>query len=103
MGFLLIFLRGPFSECLIPPTAENMRAQLEAGPEWQDSLAEQNGVELLESLYGLHHKQDDTRPSMMEVVNQDRQLYLCTQRENQSDADFIKAFKNDIDAINDSD
>ena len=53
-------------------TAEEMRAQLEAWTEWRDTLAEQNGVELLRSLYALHHQQDDTRPSMMEATNQDR-------------------------------
>ena len=39
---------------------------------------------------------------MMEVVNQDRPLYLCTQKEHQSDVKFIKAFQNAVDAINDS-
>ena len=83
-------------------TAEDMRAQLEGRPEWQETLAEQNVVELLKLLYALHHKKDDTRPSMLEVVGQDRQLYLCTQREPQSDVDFTKMFKNAIDTINDS-
>ena len=36
-------------------TAEDMRAQLEARTEWSDTLADQNGVELLRSLYALHH------------------------------------------------
>ena len=39
---------------------------------------------------------------MMEAVNQDRHLYLCTQKEHQSDVEFIKAFQNAVDAINDS-
>ena len=39
---------------------------------------------------------------MMEVVDQDRHLYLCTQKENQSDVEFIKAFQNTVDVINDS-
>ena len=73
--------------------AEEIRAQLEAQLEWHDTLAEQNGVEFLKSLHPLHqHQQDDTKPSMMEVVDQDRHLYLCTQKENQSDVEFIKAF-----------
>ena len=80
-----------------------MRAQLEGRPEWQETLAKQNGVELLRSLYALHHKQDNTRPSILEVVNQDRQLYLCTQRQDQSDADYIKTHKNTMNAINDAD
>ena len=79
-----------------------MHVQLEGRPEWQETLAEQNGIELLKTLYALHHKQDDTRPSMLEVVEQDRQPYLCTQREHQSNVDFAKTFKNAIDAINDS-
>ena len=57
-------------------TAEEIHAQLEARPEWQETLADQNGVEILRSLYALHHQQDDTKPSMMEVVNQDRHFYL---------------------------
>ena len=80
-------------------TAEDMHTQLEARPEWQHTLAKQNSVKLLKSLYALHHKQDDSSPSMLEVVDQDRRLYLCTQREHQSDVDFIKTFKNTIDAI----
>ena len=79
-----------------------MRAQLEAQTERQDTLAEQNGVELLQSLYALHHQQDDTRPSMMEVTNQDQHLYLCTQKEHQSDTEYLKVFQNAVDAINDS-
>ena len=39
---------------------------------------------------------------MMEVVNQDRHLYLCTQKEHQSDVKFINAFQNAVDFINDS-
>ena len=38
----------------------------------------------------------------MEVVNQDRYLYLCTKKEHQSDVEFIKVFQNAVDAINDS-
>ena len=52
-------------------TVEEMRAQLEARTERQDTLAEQDGVKLLRSLCALHHQQDDTKPSMMEVTNQD--------------------------------
>ena len=37
---------------------------------------------------------------MMEVVNQDRHLYLCTQKEHQSDVEFLKVFQNAIDIIN---
>ena len=83
-------------------TAEEIRAQLKARPEWYDTLAEHNGVELLKSLYALHYQQDDTKPSMIEVADQDRQLYLCTQIENKSNVEFIKAFQNAIDTINDS-
>ena len=39
---------------------------------------------------------------MMEVVNQDRHLYLCTQKEHQSDVNYIKVFQNAADIINDS-
>ena len=74
-----------------------MRAQLEGRPEWHETL-----VELLKSLYALHHKQDDTRPIMLEVVEQDCQLYSCTQRQDQSNVDFIKTCKNVINAINDA-
>ena len=83
-------------------TVEDMRVQLEARTEWSDTLADQNGVELLRSLFALHHQQDDTRPGMMEVTNQDRHLYLCTQKEHQNNTEYIKAFQNAIDAINDS-
>ena len=40
---------------------------------------------------------------MMEVVNQDRHPYLCTQKEHQSNIEYIKTFQNAGDAINDSD
>ena len=49
-------------------TADAMRVQLEGRSEWQGTLAKQNGVELLRSFYALHHKQDDTRPRMQEVM-----------------------------------
>ena len=49
-------------------TADTMRAQLEGRPEWRETLAEQNGVKVLRSLHALHHKQEDTRPGMQEVV-----------------------------------
>ena len=55
-------------------------AMVEGRSEWEEALAEQNGVKLLKSLYALHHKENDTRPSMLEVIEQDRQLYLCTQQ-----------------------
>ena len=29
---------------------------------------------------------------MMEVANQDRHLYLCTEKEHQSDVEFLKVF-----------
>ena len=83
-----------------PHTADHMRSQLESQLEWDETLAAQNGVELLKSMYALHHKQDDSRPIMQEVVELDQQLYLCTQRQNQSNVDYMKAFKNAIDAIN---
>ena len=83
-------------------TAEDIRAQLEARTEWNDTLADQDGVELLRSLYALHHQQDDTRPSMMEVTTADRHLYLCTQKDYQSDTEYLKVFQNAVDAINDS-
>ena len=52
-------------------------------------------------MYALHHKQDDTKPSMWEIMEQDRQLALCTQKQNQSDSNYIKAFKkNLVGAIN---
>ena len=64
-------------------TADDMRAQLESRPEWTETLAEQNGVELLNSMHTLHHKQDDTKPGTWEIMEQDYQLYLCTQKQNQ--------------------
>ena len=79
-----------------------MRVQLETRTEWQDTLAEQNGVDLLQSLYALHHQRDDTRPSMMEATNQGRHLYLCTWKEHQNNNEYLKVFQNAVDAINDS-
>ena len=73
--------------------ADTMRAQLESRPEWEQTLAKQNDVKLLKPLYALHHKQDDSRPIMQEVVELDRQLYLCTKRQDQSDVEYIKAFR----------
>ena len=55
-------------------TAGTQRAQLESRPEWEQTLAKQNGVKLLKLLYALHHKQDDPRPSMQEFVELDRQF-----------------------------
>ena len=77
-----------------------MRVQLKSRPEWNKALAEQNGVKLLIALHALHHKQDDTQPSMWEIIEQDRQLYLCTQKQKQSDIEYLKAFQNAVDAIN---
>ena len=53
-------------------------------------------------MYALHHKQDDTKPSMWEIMEQDRQLTLCTQNQNQSDSNYIKVFKNLVGAINEA-
>ena len=39
---------------------------------------------------------------MMEVTNQVRHLYLCTQKEHQSNTEYLKVFQNAVDAINDS-
>ena len=36
------------------------------------------------------------------MVELDRQLCLCTQRQDQSDVDYIKTYRNAIDAINDA-
>ena len=52
-------------------TSDNMRSQIESWPEWDKTLAAQNGIKLLKSMHALHHKQDDSRPSMQEVVELD--------------------------------
>ena len=39
---------------------------------------------------------------MWKIIEQDCQLYLCTQKQNQSDIEYMKAFQNAVDAINEA-
>ena len=82
-------------------TAE-FRALVEGRPTWPDIKFAQDGIGLIREMHALHHLQDGARPGMWEIVLQDRNMYLCTQKQGQSDTEYLRAFQGSVDAIDEA-
>lgn len=80
----------------------DFRALLQGRAGWQDTLDRQDGVELVRLIHALHHLQDESKPGMWEIVQQDRALFICTKKQNQTDANFVRAFQSTVDTINEA-
>jgi hypothetical protein len=70
--------------------------------EWPAILEKQDGVSLVKLLHALHHQQDESKPEMWELVQQDRAFLLCTQKQNQSNVEFGRALQGTADAIDEA-
>ena len=62
----------------------------------------QDGIGLIREMRALHHLQDGARSGMWEIVLQDRNMMLCTQKQGQSDTDYLRAFQGAADAIDEA-
>ena len=87
---------------LIAHCTEELRGVLQGRPGWDNILETQNGVDLVKMLHALHHQQDDSKPEMWEIVQQDRAMPLCAQKPYQSDAAYARALQSTADAINEA-
>ena len=81
---------------------QDFRAVLQGRTEWPAILDDQDGVALVKLLHALHHQQDEPKPEMWEIVQQDQAFLLCTQKQNQSDVEFGRALQGTADAINEA-
>ena len=62
----------------------------------------QDGIGLIREMHALHHLQDGARPGMWKIVLQDRNMYLYTQKQGQSDTEYLRAFQGAVDAIDEA-
>ena len=72
---------------------------MEGRPSWPSIRTNQDGVPLIREMHALHHLQDGARPGMWEIVLQDRNLMLCTQKQDQSNTEYLWVFQGATDAI----
>ena len=70
-----------------------MKTKLAACDTWEDIATKQNGLKLVELIKKLIFDVEATGQTMLEMVQADKELFTCFQRNNQSLDDYVKMFK----------
>ena len=87
---------------LLDHMTKDFKSLVEGRSKWNKTLCQQDGVELVRIIHALCHLRDDTKPGMPEIVAQDRSLFLCTQKQGQSEVDYLRSLQSTVDAINEA-
>ena len=53
----------------------------------------QDGIQILDNIRLICHQKDGSKQGILKVVNLECSLYLCVERDGQSNTDYLRAFK----------
>ena len=70
-----------------------METKLKGLSGWSAILTAQNGIGLVQLIYAIMHKRDKTTPSILDIVQADKRMYLTFQWKDQPTADYLWCFR----------
>ena len=76
-----------------------MKTKLKGSSEWSAILTAQDGIGLVQLIHAIMHKRDKTTPSILDIVQADKRMYLTFQWKDQPTADYLQEFQAVVDIV----
>ena len=70
-----------------------MKTKLQGMSDWTDISSKQNGLRLMSMIRDILHNKDKTEQSVLETLQADKAIFLCSQKSDQSCAQYLQTFK----------
>ena len=78
---------------LLSHCTESMHTKLQSMSNRKDISKNQDGLKLMVLIRNVLHQKDKTEQNTLESVHADKALYLCYQKPDQTNAQYLHAFK----------
>ena len=76
-----------------------MKTKLKGSSELLAISTAQDGIGLVQLIYTIMHKRDETTPSILDIVQADKRMYLTFQQKDQPTADYLWEFQAVVDIV----
>ena len=76
-----------------------MKTKLKGSSEWSVISTAQDGIGLVQLICAIMHKRDKTTPSILDIVQADKRMYLTFQWKDQPTAKYLWEFQAVVDVI----
>ena len=69
-----------------------MKTKLKGSSEWSAISTAQDGIGLVQLICAIMHRRDKTTPSILDIVQADKRMYLTFEWKDQPTADYLQEF-----------